>query len=790
LKRLWYFFSLTLTRKVGFLLLLLTAGSLAGTAGFAFFLSRTAGGGLFVVAGQQEHAILQQIQIHTLAIREGEEDARPEQRRLLQNFDSLITAMQNGGQDPRRPDTLLTQVIGSAADTQSDAVIVALAAGLPVPPPDLQQRISGLRNIWLDVKEPLQLIAERPANDPDARAAYDSIKPELAEMEIASRLVLVSVAGRLTTYRQQMLVILASIAGMTLALFVFSLWFTNRFISRPINLVEDAARRISAGDYSKRVPIVAAGEVASLARAMNEMCKAVEKAVEQYREIFENAGDIIYTMSLDGRFLTVNRAGERITGYPREEFLKLNASQILAPGQLELSNQMMQKKISGEQSLTTYSIQVNHKNGGTVWLEVGTRLVYENDRPVAVQGTARDISERRRLEDQLWNAQKMEAVGRLAGGIAHEFGNVLTIITGYAALLQSGLKKDDELLDEVTGIQKASQRAASLVRHLLGFSKGQVFRPKTLDVTAALAEIGEMLRRLIGEDIRLKISCEPHLGFIRFDPAQLEQVLVNLALNARDAMPSGGEFGVSAGNLDLSESTKNGDDEVGAGRYIRIEVSDTGIGMSPDVIAKMFEPFFSTKERGTGLGLSTVYGIVHQSGGSIAAESVAGQGTTFTVLLPRVVSLTERVPVEHKVRPVTLSTETILLVEDNEDVRFMVCEMLQTHGYNVIAAQDQRQALSLCSQTERHIDLMLTDVVMPEMSGPELAVQVHSLRPSLRVLYMSGYAQDKFETYIRNKEPFEFIQKPLTPEGLAAKVREVLDGPGTAPMDNHENLSS
>lgn len=246
-----------------------------------------------MIAVQVEHAIIEQIQIHALDIREGDEAARPQQQRLLQNFDILITAMQNGGRDPQPSDTLLRAVVGGASDTQSDSTIAALVAGLPVPPPDLQQRISGLRNIWLDVKEPLQLIAERPADDPDARAAYDRIKPKLSELDLASRLVLVSVASRLTSYREQMLVILASIAGMTLALFVFSLWFTNRFISRPINLVEDAARRISAGDYSKRVPIVAAGEVASLARAMNEMCNAVERAVEQYREIFENASDII-----------------------------------------------------------------------------------------------------------------------------------------------------------------------------------------------------------------------------------------------------------------------------------------------------------------------------------------------------------------------------------------------------------------------------------------------------------------------------------------------------------------
>ena len=779
---------MTLTRKVGFLLLLLTVGSLAGTVGFALFLSRTAGGALYLVAVQLEHLTLQQLQVQTLAIREGQQDARPVQHRLLRNYDVLITAMQNGGKQPAHSDASLMRMISNLGDTQNEQAIATLGEELPPPQTDVQQRVNGLRNIWLEVKDSLTLIAERPSDDPEARAAYDKIKPRLTEMDMASRLVIVSAANRLTATREQTFIILASIGGMSMALFLLGLWLTRRYIAAPIVLVEKAAREISAGNYSQRVPVVGSGEMASLATAMNETGKAVERAVEQYRELFENAADIIYTMSLDGQFLSVNRACERIIGYSRDEFLRLNVAQILPPEQLEVSNQMMQKKISGEQALTTYSVQVLHKDGSIVWLEVGTRLIYEAGRPVAVQGTARNITERRRLEEQLWTAQKMEAVGRLAGGIAHEFGNVLTIITGYSALLQTSLKKDDGLQDEVQGIQKAAQRATSLVRHLLGFSKGQVFRPKTMDVRASLNEVGGMLRRVIGEDIRLKIICSQSLGFIRFDPAQLEQVLVNLALNARDAMPSGGEFAVYAENLDLNESIKNGNDEVGAGPYIRLRVSDSGVGMAPDVVPKIFEPFFSTKERGTGLGLSTVYGIVHQTGGSIAAESIPGQGATFTILLPRVISLTERTPGEDKAPQPPPGNETILLVEDNEDVRLMVCEMLRVQGYKVIVAQDQKQAISICSQTQRHIDLMLTDVVMPEMSGPELAKRIRSIRPSLRVLYMSGYAQDKFESYARNKEPFEFIQKPLTPEALATKVREVLETPKTGPnRDNHEN---
>jgi PAS domain S-box-containing protein len=780
---------LTLTRKVGSLLLLLTTGSLAGIVAFALFLTHTAADGLYLIAAHLEHSMVQDIEIKTLAIRDGQEEVRPLEIKLLSGFDILLETMNNGGRRPGPPVAILMQVLGHAYDAEFERVIPVFQESLPVPPPDLKQRISGVQSIWLEIREPLRIIAEKPAGDPEARAAYDRIKPQLMELDLGSRLLLSGVAHRITSARGRMLATLAAISTLSLSSFAFGLWFTRRYISSPAQLIEKAARHVSEGHYDQRVPIIGTGELAAVATAMNEMCAAVERAVEQYREILENAGDIIYTMSLDGQFLTVNRAGERITGYTRDEFLKLNVEQMLPPEQLEFSNQMLQKKMSGEQPLTTYSLQVLHKDGHIVWLEVGTRLIYENGKPVAVQGTARDRTERRHLEEQLWTAQKMEAIGRLAGGIAHEFGNVLTIITGYSALLESGLEKDDELLDEVHGIQRASQRAASLVRHLLGFSKGQVFRPRTMDVRVAINEIGDMLRHLIGDDIQLKLVCDANLGFIRFDPAQLEQVLVNLALNARDAMPGGGEFAVNAENVDLTESFKNGNDAVGAGRYIRLQVSDTGIGMSPEVVSKIFEPFFSTKERGTGLGLSTVYGIVHQSGGSIAAESAIDQGTIFTIFLPRVLSLTEKATLEEKAPPPALGTETILLVEDNADVRYMVCEMLRAKGYHVIAAQDQEQAMSICGQTDRRIDLMLTDVVMPELSGPELASRVRSVRPTMPVLYMSGYTEDKFESYIQNKEAFEFLQKPLSPETLATKVREVLDAPKRNPKDggNHEN---
>jgi len=771
---------MTLTKKVGSLLLLLTAGSLAGIVAFTLFLSSTAGDGLYLIAALVEQSTLQQLQIQTLRVRDGQDEARDAQGRLIEAYDLLIATMEDGGLHPDRPNVLLNRMPRVGSDLALELVIRAMHEGLPKPSADLKQRITPVRRLWIEIREPLQIIGKRPRDDPDARAAYDVIKPKLDRIDQASRLITLEVTNRIIAARERLLLVLGSIAGLSVGLFFVGLWFSKRYISHPIELIENTARLIRGGDFSQRIPIVSNDEVASLAMTLNDMCAEVERSVERYRELFENASDIVYTVGLNGNFLSINRAGERISGYPREDFLKMNVEQLLLPAQLEVSNQMLERKLSGEQAVTVYPLQFFRKDGTTTSLEISTRLIYEGGKAVAIQGMARDVTERNRLEEQLWIAQKMEVVGRLAGGIAHEFGNVLTIISGYSALLLNSLKKDDPLREEVFGIQRAGQRATSLIRHLLGFSKGQVFRPKALDLPETLSQIGDMLLRLIGEDIQLKVHWDADLGQVRFDPDQFEQVLVNLALNARDAMPSGGQLRIEAVNANLTATTKNGADDLPAGAYVRLRVSDTGTGMTPEVLSKIFEPFFSTKERGTGLGLSTVYGMIQQCTGSIAAESAVGAGTTFTIFLPRLLRPPEVVVPADAQPAVARGSETILLVEDTIDVRMLVCEMLRSHGYNVLAAEDQQQAISICSKNDPLIHLLLTDVVMPKMSGPELVGHVRELRPDMKILYMSGYPADKFESYIRKNEPFEFIQKPLDPPALGRKVREVLDAPRNA----------
>ena len=766
---------MTLTKKFGAILFLFALGSLVGVVAFASFFVGTARDGLYLVAAQLEIGMLQEVEINTLKIRGGEDEARAIQSKLIEGLDVLIATMANGGKTPVRPLVLLTRIPANGSDKAIEDTIRAMQAGMPAPPEDLKVKIRDVQSLWIAIKQPVLTIAEEPAEDPEARAAYETIRTKIDALDAASRVVLIAVGERIIAARERMLATLGSLAGLSFALFALGLWFTKRYISRPIALVETAALRIRGGDFSQRVPVATNDELASLATAMNEMCAEIERSLERYRELFENASDLIFTIDLDGNFRSVNRAGERMSGFSRDELLTMNVREVVPHEQLEKSRGMLDRKLSGEQSTTVYPMQMMTKDGRTVSVEISARLIYENGKPIGIQGMARDITERRRLEEQLWTAQKMEAVGRLAGGIAHEFGNVLTIITGYSALLLGNLKNGDPLRDEAEGIQRAAQRAGSLIRHLLGFSKGQVFRPKVLDLREKIPQIADMLLRLVGEDIQLTAICDPDVGAVRFDPAQLEQVLVNLTLNARDAMPGGGELTICAANGDLTEKTANGSEVVPPGSYVRLTVADTGSGMSRDVLARMFEPFFSTKERGTGLGLSTVFGIVHQSAGSIGAESEVGRGTTFTIFLPRLQHASAAGTKDEAVARVRTGTETVLLVEDEGDVRFLVREMLRSYGYNVIAARDQWQAIQICSQPEPKIHLLLTDVVMPGISGPELAGRVRPYRPDMRVLYMSGHTQDKFESYIEKEEPVDFIQKPLAPEILAAKVREVLD---------------
>jgi len=386
------------------------------------------------------------------------------------------------------------------------------------------------------------------------------------------------------------------------------------------------------------------------------------------------------------------------------------------------------------------------------------------------------IEREREKADQLRQSQKMEAVGQLAGGVAHDFNNLLTAITGYSDLTLKKLNAGDPLRRNMEEIMRASNRATSLTRQLLAFSRKQMLQSKIIDLNAAVEEIDKMLRRLIGEDIDLVTLLEPRLCKIKADPGQIEQVILNLAVNARDAMPQGGKLTIETGHANLNETYEQTHVGVKAGHYVMLAVSDTGTGMDAETQRRIFEPFFTTKAvgKGTGLGLSTVYGIIRQSGGNIRVHSEAGKGSTFRVYLPVAEEVSEA---ESKTDPAEVpgGEETILLVEDEEIVRNLTREILEMNGYRVLVAVNGEEACRICMDPVGKIDLVITDVVMPQMSGRELAERVAMMRPETRVLYISGYTDDAVVRHGVLEKDMPFLQKPFTPDSLGQKIRDILE---------------
>ena len=398
--------------------------------------------------------------------------------------------------------------------------------------------------------------------------------------------------------------------------------------------------------------------------------------------------------------------------------------------------------------------------------------------PMRMIGAMMDITERHALEGQLRHAMKMEAVGRLAGGIAHDFNNLLTAILGHTDLVLTALPADDTNRPAVEEVSAAAHRAAALTRQLLAFSRKQTLEPRRLVLNGVVASMEKMLRRLIGEEIVLSTQLDERLGAVRADQSQLEQVIVNLVVNARDAMPRGGTLRLTTSNAALGESKR----DVAPGPYVRLSVSDDGIGMAPDTLAHVFEPFFTTKDigQGTGLGLATVYGIVRQSGGYIEVKSDVGRGTTFDINLPRLVDDLDQEPLTVTAHPATGGSETILLVEDEPSVRRLARRVLERLGYEILEAASGAAALAAAGERDGPIDLLLTDVVMPGLRGDELAAQLAPLRPDMVVLYISGYTDGAMDLGAVRAAGSEFLAKPFTPEALARKVRDLLDARSAA----------
>jgi PAS domain S-box-containing protein len=514
--------------------------------------------------------------------------------------------------------------------------------------------------------------------------------------------------------------------------------------------------------------------------------EALIKSQNKYIDLYENANDMILTLDLLGNFTSINRAAYASFGYRLEELLGKSLRDVVAPESFKYAMAILQKAVAERSDLTEiqpWEFEGFKKDGTRVLLEVRARLILEDGNITGIQAIARDITERKQseeekalLQEQLRQSQKMEAIGRLAGGIAHDFNNLLTIIGGYSALSFFELKEGDPLKGKIRAVQKATERTANLTRQLLAFSRRQAMEMKVLDLNATLRDMDKMLRRVIGEDIKLVVHLAEDLGRTKTDPGQIEQVIMNLVVNARDAMPDGGRLTIETANVELDEVYARGHVGVKPGRYLMLSVSDTGAGMTREVKERVFEPFFTTKEtgKGTGLGLSTVYGIVKQTGGSVGVYSEPGKGTVFKIYLPPVDEPIE-IFKEKLVKDLPRGSETVLIVEDEEEVRKLAVQILQRQGYEVMEAPQGGDALLICEQHQNSVHLMLTDVVMPGMSSHQLAKRLKSLQPEMKVLYMSGYTDNTIVQHGALAEKVDYISKPFTVDALARKVREVLD---------------
>ncbi len=504
---------------------------------------------------------------------------------------------------------------------------------------------------------------------------------------------------------------------------------------------------------------------------------ALAESEKRYRAIVEDQTELISRFLPDGTLTFVNQAYCRYFGQLSQELVGHNFLPLLPPEDQTLVKEQL-ASLSQEKPVETYEHQVLKADGGVGWHRRTDRAIFDqHGRLVEFQSVGRDVTEHKLLEEQLRQAQKMEAIGRLAGGVAHDFNNLLTVIMGHGDLLLHNLAGDHPLRQEITEIKKASERAASLAHQLLAFGRKQVLRPRILDLNAILADMSEMLQRLVGEDINLVTMPGENLSLVQADPSQIEQVALNLAANARDAMPHGGQLIIKTANSVLDEAYARQHVDVKAGSYVMIAVSDTGQGMDKQTQAHIFEPFFTTKElgKGTGLGLATVYGIVKQSDGHIDVESQPGRGTTFKIYLPPVTG-SPKAQNKRVAEPAVLpGSETILVVEDELMVRQLVREMLILNGYAVLEAGHADAALQICDQHEGPIHLLLTDVIMPGMNGPQLAEEMLKCLPNLKVLYMSGYTNDALIRRGVLQSDIDFLPKPFTPDILTRKVREVLD---------------
>jgi two-component system, cell cycle sensor histidine kinase and response regulator CckA len=556
----------------------------------------------------------------------------------------------------------------------------------------------------------------------------------------------------------------------------------KRFVCVPIfienKIVMLAAMGDKDSDYDesdiRQLTLLGTGAWRIMRKLQTE--NSLKQSELKYRTLFENSIDTVFVTAEDGILLDINQAGLDLFGYSKAEMIGVDVRHLYFNNK---DRERLALDIIKKGYLQNYEMTLKRKNGEAISCLITAVVRYTPDGKTRLfQGFIRDKTEMNKLEKQLLQAQKMESVGRLAGGVAHDFNNLLTAIAGNTELLLLSVREQDPLRDGLMEIQSAAEKATILTRQLLAFSRKQTLQPKVLNLNYVISNMEKMLRRIIGEDISLATSGVENLWRVKLDPNQVEQIIINLAVNARDAMPTGGKLTIETENVELDENYSRNHPGINAGKYVMIGVSDSGMGMTAEVKERIFDPFFTTKEpgKGTGLGLSTVYGIVKQSGGSIYVYSEPQKGTSFKIYFP-IVEQEELDEIESKYIPENIpgGTERIMVAEDDAIVRSMACRSLKMQGYEVFEAQTGADAYMLTQKLEGKIDLLLTDIIMPNMSGTELAKLMVGLNPNIKVLYMSGYTPNAIVHDGILDKGVAYIQKPFRPKALAIKIREILD---------------
>ena len=599
--------------------------------------------------------------------------------------------------------------------------------------------------------------------------------------------------------RSQMVVGMG-LAGLTITVLVGLLGALLAWIIvRPIRQMTAIMEKTASGELSGTLEIRRHDEIGVLARVFNAMTEKLYSTLEglkqseaKYRRIFEHAIEGLFQSTLEGRFLNVNPAMVHILGYDSPEDLIESISDMRTQLYLHPEDRdQLVADLQREGSVIGREVQFRRKDGQVIWVSLEDRIRYDTaGRPLLIEGFLVDVSEKRRdeqkrlrLEEQVRQAQKMETIGLLAGGIAHDFNNLLTVIDGYTEIALSKTEISDELRHDLIEVKQAAGRAEALTSQLLAFGRKQLLTPRILNIGELIDGMEKMLKRLLSENIDVHVHRPADLWTVLADPGKIEQVIMNLSINARDAMPEGGVLSIETSNVVLNEDYASEHEAVEKGDYVLLVVSDTGLGMDQDTQRRIFEPFFTTKERGkgTGLGLSVVYGIVNQSGGRIFCYSEVGKGTTFKIYLPRADDrpLQPRRLEKPTGQPIG-GSETVLLVEDDEPLRRLTASMLGSAGYSVLPARCGDEALLKLSETNLSLDLLITDVVLPRMDGKEVARKVRERFPTVCVLYMSGYTEDAIAHNGLLEEGIDLIPKPFDAGTLLQKMREILGRPRSA----------